>query len=403
MHLTCHAPNKTASDETTSHCKHYTGHGETMSGEMWRSKHLAMFLLLGSLSCAAASSVGDRLNVGIWIQDSMPLNTSIAEEDGWAQVGDSACDVLYGRRYQLDGRLTPTLLFDNTGTLAGIQIVTNTSTFPLWPDTNLKAPLVHLIEDELAAMTFYLMDPAKLCSAVAADHTEGSIGDRLWVRTDETCNTAACFDVFPLEESDDMLDGLSYRYDKGGCAPAGFAYTGSPGMGTHYWGNSTADYACEDTGPLFLLYDRSKLVAFGLTYMGQDMQVPTMGGVRPDPPTAAAIGDPSRWEFAHQPLYPYFFDQATMSDCLENLNTFDASLPHGSITTGTMHIFLSDPFAMTCESSDNSNDTVTTVDDSDSSTTSSTLSVSGSTTVSVTVPGVWFSVLASCVLLEISL
>uniref|UniRef100_A0A7S0ZLZ6 DOMON domain-containing protein n=1 Tax=Noctiluca scintillans TaxID=2966 RepID=A0A7S0ZLZ6_NOCSC len=366
-----------------------------------------MFLVVASLSCAAASSVGDRLAVRYWTQDAMPLDVTSAVQDGWALVGGTAsCDTFYGHRYQLDGRLTPTLLFDNTGVLAGMQVLTNTSTFPLYPDTNLKAPLVQLIEDDLTAMTFYLMDPGKLCSAVAADHTEGSIGDRLWVRTDLTCNTAACFDVISLEEYDGMLDGLSsYQYAKGGCAP---------GMGTHYWGNISADVSCEDTGTLFLMYDRSKLVAFGIAYNGQDMQVPTMGGVRPDPTSSASISEPSRWEFAHQPQYNFLLDEATVSPCFENVNTFNESLPHGSITSATMHIFLSDPQVITCSASTTDPDPTevnsasttdpdpTEVNSTSSARTTDPSEVSAGSTITMTLRGVLFPVLATRVLFVFS-
>ena len=84
---------------------------------------LAMFAVLASLSFAAASSVEDRLEVGIFLQDSMPLDSTSAEQAGWTLVdGNASCDEFYGRRYQLDGRLTPTLLFDNTGVVAGLQV-----------------------------------------------------------------------------------------------------------------------------------------------------------------------------------------------------------------------------------------------------------------------------------------
>lgn len=356
---------------------------------------LAMFAVLASLSFAAASSVGDRLEVRIFLQDSLPLDSTSAEQAGWTLVdGNASCDEFYGRRYQLDGRLTPTLLFDNTGVVAGLQVLTNTSTFPMYPDTNLQAPLVRLIDDDLAAMTFYFMDPAKLCVAVDADHTEGSLGDRFWVRKDLTCNAASCFDVIPLEEYDGMLDGLSYQYAQAGCAPAGFFGDGSPGMGRHYWGNTTGD--CEDMAPLFLLYDRSKLVAFGLAYVSSDMRLPTMGGELPEPRTAT-MGEPSRWELPRQPLVPYFFNQEDMPSFFENLNTFNDSLPHGSITAGTMHVFLSDPWAMTCESvSENSTGPASTTNSTGPASTTDSTDVSGSTTT--TVRDVLFFVLSCSVL-----
>ena len=86
--------------------------------------------------------------------------------------------------------------------------------------------------------------------------------------------------------------------------------------------------------------------------MGTNFIVPSDNGTRPflNELGTLSMPPPSLWEYALQPLYPYFFDEEEMPTFLQNLNLFDDSLPDGDITTGTMHVFLSDPFAMTCDS-----------------------------------------------------
>ena len=75
------------------------------------------------------ASLGDRLNANIWTQDPLPLSAASAAEKGWMHLnasitssGDPMCDAEYGQRYRLGDRLTPTLMFDSKGRLAGIPL-----------------------------------------------------------------------------------------------------------------------------------------------------------------------------------------------------------------------------------------------------------------------------------------
>ena len=95
-------------------------------------------------------------------------------------TGDpTACDAASGRRFRFGERLTPTLVFDNTGRLAGVQIVVDENTYPSYAETNRRPSDGWFTATgdppETSSMTFHFKDPAELCSASANDHVAGSI------------------------------------------------------------------------------------------------------------------------------------------------------------------------------------------------------------------------------------
>lgn len=283
------------------------------------------------------------------------MTTAQAIAMGWERLGGGDCDPNEGIRYRFPGRMTPTLMFSRSGHIAGVQTVVDTTLFPLYPESNLHGgsdDLPHFTAEynTEATSSIFFMDPSKICTDDGRDHVAGSVGDRMWLRTNQTGSADTNFEVIPLTEEEIISGAPGNGYTAGGCAPSDFAFPGSPGMGRHYWKNLDLDVSAEDSGPLFLLYDRGMLVAFGLTFVGTNFHVPSDNGTRPflnDFGTYDML-PPSLWEFALQPLDPYFFDAEAMPTFLENLNLFDDSLPNGAVTTGTMHFFLSDPFAMTC-------------------------------------------------------
>jgi len=295
----------------------------------------------------------DRVTAGIWLQKKMPLSQKDAVNQGWSQL-EAECDTRWGYRYRLGKRLTPTLLYNKLGYLIGMQILVNSSAFRLWPDSNLKVDdknpsEILMVAKEEAGHTLLFKNPSRACGY--ARRTKGT-ADRLWVLTGKEKRTGkATYEKIPLNEDGEIPQG----YAAGGCAPTGFAFPNSPGMGTHYWRNLRGPkgnrVAAEDMGPMFLLYDKyKKLRAFGFTYVGKEGRVPTVGGVRPSKNARGSwyMKNSEVWEFAQQPLYPYFFPEADNPKCLHNLNTWDASLKDGMITTGTLHVFLSDPWTIEC-------------------------------------------------------
>lgn len=317
------------------------------------------------VEAAATPSLGNMLASNIWKQDPLPLTAIDALRAGWSLVNNNSnqCDQFFGQRYRLGHRLTPTIMYDKLGQLAGLETAVNTDSFPLFPDSNLASPPFHLDPHNGSnyALSIHFTDPQKICSD---DHKKpvanNSIGDRFWIRHRISSSENESFDVIPLSEADLLAGMPANSWTAGGCAPTGFAGPQSPGMGTHYWKGLTQDRNCTTVGPIFLLYNHGALHAFGLVFVGADKHVPTVGGKLPFRPPCPApciqqfplqMNGKSLWEFPTQPLHPFFFHEDQSPSCLgQNLNTFNTTLKGGGITLSTMHFFFSDPFDMTCGS-----------------------------------------------------
>ena len=168
------------------------------------------------------------------------------------------------------------------GSLAGVQIVVNETTYPSYPQSNWRPSGGWFTATgdlpELSSMAIHFKDPAKLCSAEAVDEAGGSIGDRLWLRL-----PSDDFEQLPLLEEELRAGMPASGWNQGDCLPSNLIYPGSPGMGLHYWRHvgRTSDSACEDAGPVFLMYDEhGVLVGFGILLLGMG-RGPTVGGVLP--------------------------------------------------------------------------------------------------------------------------
>ena len=275
-----------------------------------------------------------------------------------AVTGDStACDPVSGRRFRFRERLTPTLFFDNTDHLAGLQMVVDDTIFLPYPQTNVRSPPFFPANgDRLATSTLavHFKDPVKLCSAEAADHVAGSIGDRLWVRLGTASAQAADFEQIPLLEKELQAGMPSTGWSKGSCM-AGFPGTAYTGMGTHYFRMGSGDNACVDFGPLFLLYDRATLAGFGLLLFGTKGHVPTVGGKLPSlsASSGAYVADGELFEFPGSVGQPLFFAPQPTPACVANYpGMWDQTSAGASNLTifASMHFALSDTSAMSCES-----------------------------------------------------
>ena len=306
------------------------------------SSMTAMMLVWATALFAPATavpSVGDRVVAGFFHKEQIPLTVSEATDANWTAVtGD--CDEVSGRRFRLGERLTPTLIFDNTDHLVGLQAVVSDTSFPPYPHSNVRSPpfIGNLGGLATSIMAVHFKDPAKLCSAEAADHVAGSIGDRLWVRLGTASAMASDFEQLPLLETE-LQAAMPYNgFTPGACFR---------GMGMHYWRHldGKSNSACADLGPLFLMYDRGVLVAFGLALIGTKGRVPTVGGALP-----VGSGD-ELFEFPRHPLTPFFSPQNTLA-CTADLNKWDGTTIGAANLTivSTMHFALSDASVITCKS-----------------------------------------------------
>lgn len=244
-------------------------------------------------------------------------------------------------------------MFDNQGDIAGVRIVINSQEFPLYPGSNLKAHetmqptgLSHNEGDW--GLTVYFKDPTEICSAHRRAQG-GSVGDRLWVAK---ANEPSGFLKVPIYHSEDEL--FNGRWKASACAPAGFAFPGSPGMGLHYWSmdDRQGNTDCAEGEPVFFLYDKGRLQGSGIEISGFDYKLPTLGNVRPAaweiPHAYLAPPGSELVEFPRQPLDPYLFRREESFKCNKNLNAFDTS-DQGDVTVATLHVMFQDWFEITCE------------------------------------------------------
>merc|ERR1711957_430890 len=108
-----------------------------------------------------------------------------------------------------------------------------------------------------------------------------------------------------------------------------------------------------EAGPMFLLYSRGRLVAMGSTFVGFDNRVATVNSVRPIEVGGGRLAAPGdeMLEWPRQDLSPFFFKRHDNPTCLKNLNQYDDSLEGGTVTVGTLHVFFSVPYDITCPDS----------------------------------------------------
>lgn len=306
-------------------------------------------------------SLGNRVVANIWSPEALPLNEADCIAQGWTIINETAsCDPLVGKRYRYQGFLTPTIMIDNLGLIAGIQMSIDTATFPVYPESNLRSPpFFRATGDSPTELTYswHFKDPAKLCTAHPLDHLPGSIGDRFWPRKSHQSNMEADFMVFPLEESK-MQGGMpDSGWVQGGCAPANWI-PGALGMGTHYWQYldkfGEMEWAeCYGGGPIALMYAWGKLATFSVVAVGSKGRLATNDGLRPINTVGKERSRVFLWEFPTQPADPLFFKTKNNPGCLAKINTWDGTLA-GNTTTTLLHFHLWDNNnAISCAKSPN--------------------------------------------------
>lgn len=293
-------------------------------------------------------SLGDRLSANFDNEEVLPLSQSAAEKGGWTTDQDG-CDPRYGIEMQLEDRIAPILMYNANGNIVGMQINTDVEYFPAYPQSNLQQKY-GAVETRPGrwGLVLWFQDPTKLDICEKEEDEDDaaktvSVGDGLWLQMDRE---STVFEKFPLSEDESILSDMNFT--KGDCIKSG-VFSGNPlGMGTHWYRNLNAK-DCNQQGPMFLLYSAGKLIGFSPMLVGSGERLPTTDGEKPVPWTGGARfsgwdmnGTTDLWEFpANKP-------QAEMPACMDNLNSFNASKTHGTVTTATMHIFFSKPDKITC-------------------------------------------------------
>ena len=217
----------------------------------------------------------------------LPRTTS--ETEDWIEVASGTpCET----RYQRNGALTPTLIFDDLGHLNGIEMVVNTS----------------LYSGSVATIRFRP-------TSCGASTEEG-----LWIDAPDGS--------YVVDLSEDDLDPIVWT--ESSCWPS-LLFDIPAGMGTHYW-PTTFPSDCAATTVVGLLFNHGLLAGFALASISNDGRI---------------LSEPMNnlWEYPSSRDAQYIFGE---SACFDNLNSFDPSLPYGNVTASTMHFFFSSPFGMVC-------------------------------------------------------
>lgn len=181
-----------------------------------------------------------KLSVTFGKFNSLPISKSEAEKEGWKLT--SACGAkssFSGNRYVLNDDTAVMLLMDSKGKIAGIQAGVPTAK-ALGP---IKAPWVK--EGDMYVITVYFVDPATICSGTRPK--SAYIGDRLLLQTGSSASQNV---RIPFKEED--LAGT--KWVAGQCFYL---------MGQHYWYNISAGMNCDDFFPMFIMYNKKRLNAFG--------------------------------------------------------------------------------------------------------------------------------------------
>eukprot|EP00013_Stygamoeba_regulata_P019488 CAMPEP_0177651184 /NCGR_PEP_ID=MMETSP0447-20121125/12390_1 /TAXON_ID=0 /ORGANISM="Stygamoeba regulata, Strain BSH-02190019" /LENGTH=289 /DNA_ID=CAMNT_0019154203 /DNA_START=47 /DNA_END=913 /DNA_ORIENTATION=- len=234
-----------------------------------------LVLLLCALAAAAAMPVPPRDNINnntLSITDwdsfkvtwpkfkNLPQSQAAAEKAGWVRTDPSEdCKkaTFLGLRYILGTDPSTMILFSASGELAGIQAGTKTpppaptnTTTSGYPSTMFVLDELH--GDAIYTLTAYFREPQDICSG---ESFENAIGDKLVLQVGGVDNLWA----IAADEADVAASGQAWV--KGKCFKT---------MGVHYWFNIAPDMPCENILPVFVLYNRGKLNAFGWVFIQED-------------------------------------------------------------------------------------------------------------------------------------
>jgi len=183
-----------------------------------------------------------------WAFDKLPRATS-EKMDNYA-LRDDQCNTanakFLGKRYWYKQDPALSLLYDNKGTIAGIQTSIPKSSFT--PPAPVKDK--NFVEDgDFWTLTAYFVDPSTICSqGRSADQlsTQGT-GTGLWLQMGQNPVT----DSVRIPSSEEEMKKTNWKF--GHCFWM---------MGNHYWFNVTKDMNCDNYIPNCIMYNKGRLTAF---------------------------------------------------------------------------------------------------------------------------------------------
>jgi len=275
---------------------------------------------LESIFGGGGNAEWDGLKVGFGINpfskttfDTLPRTVADALNDGWVldkAAGNCGADGSYfrGNRYLLNGDKAAMLLFDKSGYVAGIQAGIPKTAPPAtanYPKPNNAKYHVFNEESDAWVITTYFVDPATICTAgrTEEEFKKYGTGDALRIQNSTTPDS---YITVPRDEAEVTK---KTKFILGQCFY---------GMGNHYWYDIRDTMDCDDTFPVFLLYNKKRLNAFGWAF---------------NPNYDSSY----RWEHPSQSAFKYFLP-LPFPPCLGK-----------DEPTSTLHIYLStNPIANLC-------------------------------------------------------
>jgi len=250
-------------------------------------------------------STWDRVKITWPLFTSMPTTQQEAESAGWTSLpqsvgSESSCV----SRYYYGGDISTILLYDPRGLFSGVQAGTknahqNGGIYPNGPFETQTKPDGSLYY----TLTAYTREPSQLCS----NSSDNKIGTGLWFQSGPY--SASQFETIPLTET--AL--ASSPYILGKCFLT---------MGVHWWKNMTSTTSCNQLWPVFLLYNKGYLNAFGWSLVNMPIE------------------EGLRWEHPFGDILKFFLpaNSSQQPACL-----FDNFLGVPTRYLSTQHVFFTEP------------------------------------------------------------
>uniref|UniRef100_A0A914VIG1 Uncharacterized protein n=1 Tax=Plectus sambesii TaxID=2011161 RepID=A0A914VIG1_9BILA len=160
-----------------------------------------------------------------------------------------------GTRYWKDADPALMLIFDVNGIIAGIQTAVPKSQFAPMAGPTVNHPWIE--DGDNWVLTAYFVDPSTICNGgrTKEDLENQGTGTGLYLQNGTNPKT----DILFIDQ-DERKTLLNTKWTFGKCF-----YT----MGNHYWYNVRENMPCNEFFPMFLMYNKKKLNAFGFAINGQ--------------------------------------------------------------------------------------------------------------------------------------
>ncbi|KAH9524944.1 hypothetical protein Btru_028322 [Bulinus truncatus] len=200
---------------------------------------------------------------------SLPRTVDEAHSAGFKKISDCSTHGQWrGQRFVKDDDFSLILLYDVIGFIAGIQTSVPIEAGRSYPNSSITPPFVK--DGNRWVISAYFVPPSIICTKgrTQADFDTNGTGTNLYIQ-----NGTVPENSFIVPHKEVGLAGS--KWVEGHCFFA---------MGKHYWYNLRTDTDCNKMFPVFLLYNKGELVAFGWALLT------TLNSPRYEHPTPGTYG-----------------------------------------------------------------------------------------------------------------